>query len=61
MRISHYMAALKQHLEQRTKVRKYKYVELGVKRMDKDEDAVQMITDGIHAWVPKLWSPTSQL
>ena len=40
MRINHYLAALKQHLVERTKGTKTNHVELGSKRMQQDEDAV---------------------
>ena len=62
MRINHYLAALKQHLEEKVrKVTKYKHVELGTKRILKDESDVQRIVSGLHAWVPNLWSPTQPL
>jgi hypothetical protein len=62
MRINHYLAALKQSLEQRTKVTSsYKHVELGAKRMKKDEDAVDRIVAGLLAWVPTLWSSSQPL
>eukprot|EP00112_Aurelia_sp_Birch-Aquarium-sp1_P017225 Seg3972.2 transcript_id=Seg3972.2/GoldUCD/mRNA.D3Y31 product="hypothetical protein" protein_id=Seg3972.2/GoldUCD/D3Y31 len=56
------MAALKQHLE--TKVRKAKsssHVELGSKRMQKDEADVQCIVEGLNSWIPELWSPQQPL
>ena len=62
MRINHYIAALKQHLE--TKVRKAKsssHAELGSKRMQKDEADVQRIVAGLNSWVPELWSQKQPL
>jgi hypothetical protein len=53
MRINHYLAALKQHLEDKVKkVTIYKHVELGTKRMQKDEAAVQRIVAGLHHGSP---------
>ena len=55
MRINHFIAALKQHLE--TKVRKAKSsnnLELGSKRMQKDEADVQRIAEGLNSWIPYL-------
>ena len=62
MRINHYIAALKQHLE--TKVRKAKnssHLELGSKRMQKDEADVQRIVEGLNSWIPELWSQQQPL
>jgi hypothetical protein len=65
MRINHYLAALKEHLE--TKVRimsKCTHVELGStwsKRMEQDEEAVEKITEGLRAWVPNVWSASQPL
>jgi hypothetical protein len=46
MRINHYMAALKQHLEERNTIKPNRNVELAVKRMKKVEDEMQRIVDG---------------
>ena len=40
MGVNHYLAALRQHLVERTKGTKAKHVELGSKRMQQDEGAV---------------------
>ncbi len=62
VRINHYLAALKQHLSDKvTNDTHYKHVELGSKRMEKDELAVERITEGLYAWVPDLWSPSQPL
>ncbi|MES9905646.1 MAG: hypothetical protein ABW168_23600, partial [Sedimenticola sp.] len=55
-RISHYITALKQNLENKVKkVTKYKHVKPGPKRIQADECAVQSIAAGLHSWVPHLW------
>ena len=61
MRINHYLAALKQHLVERTKGTKAKHVELGSNRMQQDEDAVVRALAGLQAWVPNMWSPNQTL
>lgn len=62
VRINHYLAALKQHLDNKVKMNTHsKHVELGSRRMKKDETAVERITVGLHTWVPDLWSPSQPL
>lgn len=62
MRMTHYLAALKHHLEVKIeKTIKPVHVELGKTRMEKDEAAVQRVVEGLHAWMPHIWSPTQPL
>ncbi len=62
MRINHYIAALKQHLEAKVRrSRNSSHAELGSKRMQKDEADVQRIVEGLNSWIPELWSPTQPL
>ena len=61
MRINHYLAALKQHLVERTNGTKAKHVEPGSKRMQQDGDAVVRTLAGLQAWVPNMWSPNQPL
>ena len=56
------MAALKEYLDGKIrKVVKSGHVELGSRRMKKDEDAVERIVSGLNEWVPDLWSPSRPL
>ena len=62
MRINHYIAALKQHLEAKVgKVNNSNHVEIGSKRMQKDEADVQRIVEGLNSWIPDLWSQQQPL
>lgn len=63
MRINHYMAALKHHLDSKKKKASAnaQHVELGPMRMQKDELAVRRIIEGLQAWVPNPWSPSQPL
>ena len=62
MRINHYIAALKQHLEAKVgKVNNPNHVEIGSKRMPKDEADVQRIVEGLNSWIPDLWSQQQPL
>ena len=62
MRINHYIAALKQHLEAKVgKVNNSNHVEIGSKRMQEDEADVQRIVEGLNSWIPDLWSQQQPL
>ena len=61
-RLSHYMCALKEHLDYKIgKKRSFQHAELGTRRMKRDESDVQKIVDILTLWVPKLYSPCQPL
>ena len=59
--VNHYLAALRQHLVERTKGTEVKHVELGSKHMQQDEGAVGRTLAGLQKWVPNMWSPNQPL
>ena len=55
MRINHYLAALKQHLEEKVqKKAKPGHAEFGKKRMEFDEAVIQGVVEVLYSWVPHL-------
>ena len=62
MRINHLLAALKQHLEERTQRGQLsKHAEVGIIRMKKDEEDVKRVVAGLWTWLPDLWEDNQPL
>ena len=56
MRINHFLAALKQHLDlkiQRGQLNQH--AEFSTIRMKKDEDHAKRVVSGLKLWVPDMW------
>ena len=61
-RINHILAALKLHLDEKTKLGQgWKHVELGALRIAKDEEHVERVASGLIVWVPDIWKNSQQL
>ena len=62
MRINHFIAALRQHLDVKLGKNHKNYdIEMGSNRKEKDEEDVKNIVEGIHSWSPNLWSPNQAI
>ena len=62
MRINHYLADLKQHLEEKVqKKAKPCHVEFGKKHMEFDKAVIQGVVEVLYSWVPHLWTQAQPL
>ena len=56
MRINHFLAVLKHHLASKIRHREGSgHVEFSSIRMQKDEDDVKAVVNGLFTWIPDLW------
>ena len=61
-RLNYYLCALKEYMN--NKIRRNKrnnHIGLGAQRMDKDENDVLSIFEGLKQWVPNIYFPNQQL
>ena len=57
-RLNHYMGALKEHMDETIgKRKKQGNVELGKRRIEKDEEAVRLVKDGLLCSAPNMYIP----
>ena len=60
--LNHYLCLLKEHINHKIRKNKINYhVELGSRRVEKDEKDVSRILDGLKQWIPNIYSPNQPL
>ena len=62
VRINHYMAALREKMNQKIGKRtKMQHIELGSGRINRDINDVLNITHCLESWIPQLWNPDTPI
>ena len=63
VRLNHILCAVKEHMDKKIGKKKTinKHIELGARRMEKDESDVESIVNTINSWIPKLYSEDQPL